>query len=46
MNYQVFTWLPFVFNRFVMRKDVEFVSLYKFRGSRGFRDFGDQENLA
>lgn len=35
MSYQVFTWLPFVFNRFVLRKDVKFVSLYKFRGSQG-----------
>lgn len=36
MSYQVFTWLPIVFNKFVLRrKDVKFVSLYKFRGSQG-----------
>lgn len=35
MSYQVFTWLPFVFNRFILRKEVKLVSLYKFRGSRG-----------
>lgn len=46
MSYQVFTWLPFVFNRFVLRKDVRFVSLYKFRGSQGFRESGYSENLA
>ncbi|MCJ1470762.1 hypothetical protein MMC07_009409 [Pseudocyphellaria aurata] len=43
MSYQVFTWLPFVFNRFVLRKDVKFVSLYRFRGSHG--ESGYNENM-